>query len=57
MSKEGQIVWEFWNPEIRKAENKRATIHRMMRLDPKILSNLPFDKKTIKYLKANKYID
>jgi len=57
MSKEGKIVWEFWNPEIRKAENKRAAIHRMMRFDPEILSNLPFDKKTIKYLKVNKYID
>ncbi len=55
--KEGKIVWEFWNPEIRKAENRRAAIHRMMRLNPKILSNLPFDKKTIKYLKVNKYID
>jgi hypothetical protein len=55
--KEGTIVWEFWNPEIRKAENRRAAIHRMIRLDPKILSNLPFDKKTIKYLKVNKYID
>jgi hypothetical protein len=39
---DGEIVWEFWNPETR--ENKRAAIYRMMRLDEKILARLPFEE-------------
>jgi len=29
---EGGVVWEFYNPELDRDENKRATIYRMMRL-------------------------
>lgn len=28
----GEVVWEFYNPEIKKADKKRAAIYRMMRL-------------------------
>jgi hypothetical protein len=28
----GEVVWEFYNPEVKKADKRRAAIYRMMRL-------------------------
>ena len=37
ITKEGKIVWEFYNPEVRIKDKKRGTIYRMVRIvDPKI---------------------
>jgi len=51
---DGKVVWEFWNPEIN--DDKRAVIYRMMRLDPEVLSKLPFDAATSTYLKDKGYV-
>jgi hypothetical protein len=32
VTREGEVVWEFYNPEIRAEDNKRAAIYRMMRI-------------------------
>ncbi len=32
VTKDGSIVWEFYNPEMRNNNNERATIYRMMRI-------------------------
>ncbi|UCC38332.1 MAG: hypothetical protein JSV96_10850 [Candidatus Aminicenantes bacterium] len=32
VTNDGKVVWEFYNPEIDKKKNKRATIYRMMRI-------------------------
>lgn len=40
----GETVWEFYNPEIKKDEKKRAAIYRMMRL---------FDAKKYPFLKMS----
>jgi hypothetical protein len=34
VTRAGEIVWEFWNPDTIGAGAKRATIHRMLRLEP-----------------------
>jgi hypothetical protein len=35
ITKDGKVVWEFFNPEVLEEEKKRATIYRMMRIiDP-----------------------
>ena len=35
ITKEGKIVWEFYNPDVEQERKKRATIYRMMRIiDP-----------------------
>lgn len=35
ITRDGEVVWEFYNPEIRKRDKKRASIYRMMRItDP-----------------------
>lgn len=40
VTKDGEIVWEFYNPEIKKRRKKRASIYRMMRItDPE---NYPY---------------
>lgn len=36
----GEIVWEFYNPEIKKGDKKRAAIYRMMRITN--TENYPF---------------
>lgn len=33
VTREGELVWEFYNPDILEAENRRAAIYRMMRLN------------------------
>jgi hypothetical protein len=35
LTPEGEIVWEFWNPEQHKDGDARASIHRMRKLDPR----------------------
>jgi len=55
ISKEDIIVWEFWNPEIRKDTNARAAIFLMKRFGPKFIKKLPFDKQEVKYLKNKGY--
>jgi hypothetical protein len=32
VTKDGEIVWEFYNPEIKRRRKKRASIYRMMRI-------------------------
>jgi len=54
ITSDGKVVWEFWNPEMK--GDKRAAIYRMMRLDPEVLSKLPFDAATSTYLKDKGYV-
>jgi hypothetical protein len=51
---EGEIVWEFWNPETR--NDKRAAIYRMMRLEEDFLARLPFDEATRAGLRERGYL-
>jgi hypothetical protein len=37
VTKDGEIVWEFWNP-VSNEDGKRGTIERMMRLEPDFLT-------------------
>ena len=32
VTKEGDVVWEFYNPEVKREEKERAAIYRMMRI-------------------------
>lgn len=41
LTKEGNIVWEFWNPVFDEETNERAPIYRMMRLDTQAVRKLP----------------
>jgi hypothetical protein len=42
VTRSGETVWEFWNPELDAAKHRRATIYRMMRLAPAELRRLAF---------------
>lgn len=44
----GEVVWEFYNPEIKKADKKRAAIYRMMRLTNR--KKYPFLKEIVELL-------
>ncbi|MCH7951741.1 aryl-sulfate sulfotransferase [Patescibacteria group bacterium] len=41
LTKEGETVWEFWNPAFDEETNERAPIYRMMRLDTQVVRKLP----------------
>jgi len=32
VTRDGEVVWEFYNPEIRAEDNQRAAIYRLMRI-------------------------
>ena len=34
VTREGEVVWEFWNPDTAEAGAKRATIFRVLKLEP-----------------------
>jgi hypothetical protein len=40
VTRAGEIVWEFWNPDVSEDGARRATIHRMSRLEPGTLPPL-----------------
>ena len=45
VSKTGKIVWEFYNPQMKKERKERAAIYRMMRItDPKSIQGLDIKK-------------
>ena len=46
ITRNGDIVWEFYNPDVNEAWDKRASIYRMRRiaadfLDPGLLPKIP----------------
>ncbi|MBU0980000.1 MAG: arylsulfotransferase family protein [Nanoarchaeota archaeon] len=50
----GEIVWEWWNPEIR--DGKREVVYRMKRLGPEQIGMLPFSSEVQEDLKKRGYI-
>jgi hypothetical protein len=58
VTRRGEVVWDFWNPRIKRKKNKRrrAAIYRMMRVDREILARLPFDPDKQAKLKQAGYL-
>lgn len=46
ITRDGKIVWEFFNPDIDEKKKKRAAIYRMMRLDEDFIENLSLNTST-----------
>jgi hypothetical protein len=38
LTRDGDIVWEFYNPDIDESKRQRAAIYRMTRIDPAVLA-------------------
>jgi hypothetical protein len=38
LTREGEIVWEFFNPDVDEAEQRRGTLYRVVRISEKMLS-------------------
>jgi len=58
ITRDGKIVWEFWNPDIKEGtKTQRATIYRMLRFTPEILNEISWNNETFEKLKSLKYIN
>jgi hypothetical protein len=38
ITRDGDIVWEFYNPDIDESKRQRAAIYRVARIDPALLA-------------------
>jgi hypothetical protein len=44
ITRDGNVVWEFFNPQIGGENNARARIYRMERIDPAVAAGLPLNR-------------